>query len=289
VTLRTALTLCRIPNVFTAFANVVAGVVVARGGCFEAGDVRLVLASGLLYCAGMVLNDFFDREIDARERPERPIPSGAATPAGVALFGGLLLFIGLALAISVSPRSGAVGVALAAAILVYDGGAKQTLLGPVSMGACRFLNVALGLTVAGFCAPDWGWIGAGIMFVYTTLITYLARDEVGGSTAARLSRGAAFLGVLLIVFFLALTFSASAKWAALPFFAFVALRGLVLFEPLTFSTSGRTIGRAIGGGILMMPAIDATVVAGAGYFGAAVIVFALSLPAYLLKRMFYVT
>ena len=29
-----------------------------------------------LYAAGMVLNDAFDAELDARERPERPIPSG---------------------------------------------------------------------------------------------------------------------------------------------------------------------------------------------------------------------
>lgn len=289
MTLRTALRLCRIPNVFTAFANVVAGVVVARGGSFEGGDLRLVLASGLLYCAGMVLNDYFDRHIDARERPERPIPSGAATPGGVAAFGGILVAAGLALAASVSALSAVVAGALVVAILVYDGGAKQTVLGPVSMGACRFVNVMLGLTVVGCAVPTWGWIGASMMGTYTAVITYLARDEVGGGHAARLRSGAAFMGALLIVLFLALTFSAPSRWLAVPFFAFVTLRGLVLFEPLTFSSSGPAIGRAIGGGILMMPALDAIMVAGAGHFGAAVIVFALPIPAYVLKRWFYVT
>ena len=30
----------------------------------------------MFYIGGMYLNDAFDRDIDARERPERPIPSG---------------------------------------------------------------------------------------------------------------------------------------------------------------------------------------------------------------------
>ena len=34
------------------------------------------LIISMLYCAGMVLNDYWDRHIDAKERPQRPIPSG---------------------------------------------------------------------------------------------------------------------------------------------------------------------------------------------------------------------
>ena len=36
----------------------------------------LMVSSGLLYVAGIVLNDYFDIEIDKRERPSRPLPSG---------------------------------------------------------------------------------------------------------------------------------------------------------------------------------------------------------------------
>ncbi len=35
----------------------------------------LVAASTLLYASGVVLNDVFDLRRDARERPERPLPS----------------------------------------------------------------------------------------------------------------------------------------------------------------------------------------------------------------------
>ncbi|HWM84456.1 MAG TPA: UbiA family prenyltransferase, partial [Kofleriaceae bacterium] len=87
MTLRALLTLCRIPNVFTAFANVAAGVLLARGGDFLLRDLLLVLASGCLYLAGMVLNDYFDRDWDALERPERPIPSGQVTPRAALVLG----------------------------------------------------------------------------------------------------------------------------------------------------------------------------------------------------------
>ena len=36
----------------------------------------VLLAMSLFYVGGMYLNDYFDRAIDARERPERPIPAG---------------------------------------------------------------------------------------------------------------------------------------------------------------------------------------------------------------------
>ena len=71
------MTLLRPPNVFTAFADSLAGSpscsAVSASGCRDRAWA-VVLASGCLYLAGIVLNDVFDREIDARERPTRPIP-----------------------------------------------------------------------------------------------------------------------------------------------------------------------------------------------------------------------
>src|SRR5207253_3833784 len=71
------LRLMRLPNVFTAIADV------AMGYLFVQREVTdglvlgcLIAASAALYTAGIVFNDVFDREIDAQERPFRPIPSG---------------------------------------------------------------------------------------------------------------------------------------------------------------------------------------------------------------------
>lgn len=69
--------LVRLPNVFTALADVSIGLVVT-GPSIQA-VASLLGASACLYSAGMAWNDYFDLHIDFVERPERPIPSGAIT------------------------------------------------------------------------------------------------------------------------------------------------------------------------------------------------------------------
>src|SRR6266404_2937808 len=93
--------LLRLPNVFTALADIclgwlgalAAGVPGTRWPSFAC----LLFASASLYSAGMVWNDFFDIEQDRRERPFRPLPSGRIVPSqaariGLALFGTGLFF-----------------------------------------------------------------------------------------------------------------------------------------------------------------------------------------------------
>jgi hypothetical protein len=43
----------------------------------------LLVAMSLFYTGGMYLNDAFDREFDARSRPERPIPAGQVSAQAV--------------------------------------------------------------------------------------------------------------------------------------------------------------------------------------------------------------
>jgi len=296
MTSRALLRLCRIPNVFTAMANVAGGAILARGGWLEVRDILLLGASGCLYTAGMVLNDYFDREEDARERPERPIPSGQVS-AGFALLLGLALAVGgVALAAGFSHSAGAVAAGLACAVLLYDGGLKAGRLGPLAMGACRFINVCLGLTAAGTSSPPetWMWIAPLTMGAYTSAITYLSRDEVSGGAAARARSAVVLISAALLGGLIALAATSPASrlagfmWLA-PFAGFVAWRARAVFGPLMTDASGATIRRAVGGGILLMPAIDATMVAAAGVPGAALGVLALAAPAYLLKRRFTMT
>src|SRR5947208_9514410 len=72
--------LVRLPNLFTAFADIGLGwlgtLALGAGTAGWPGFVLLLAASGCLYSAGMVWNDFFDVEQDRRERPFRPLPSG---------------------------------------------------------------------------------------------------------------------------------------------------------------------------------------------------------------------
>src|SRR4051794_10139688 len=73
---RAYLALLRPANVVTALADVLAGAAVA-GEPWSASLPWLLASTACLYAGGVVLNDVADRTIDAAERPERPIPSGA--------------------------------------------------------------------------------------------------------------------------------------------------------------------------------------------------------------------
>ena len=72
--------LVRLPAVLSVPGDVLVGA--AASG--QVRNVRrtagLVASSSCLYLAGMALNDYADREVDAVERPGRPIPSGRVTP-----------------------------------------------------------------------------------------------------------------------------------------------------------------------------------------------------------------
>ncbi len=51
-----------------------------------------------IYAAGIALNDVFDYEIDLKERPGRPLPSGRVSRRFAAWTGGGLLLLGPVLA-----------------------------------------------------------------------------------------------------------------------------------------------------------------------------------------------
>jgi hypothetical protein len=62
-----------------------------------------------------------------------------------------------------------------------------------------------------------------------------------------------------------------------------------VFGPALSQPTGPQIGRAIGGGILLMPAIDASMVAASGAPAAGLVVLCLMVPAWALKQRFSMT
>ena len=192
---RAYLELVRAPNLFTAAADVVMGFLFTHA--FFRSDDELVLAvligaSICLYAAGVALNDVFDAEIDAQERPDRPIPSGRISLATARRLGWGLLVVGVVLAGAAAALAGswlpvAVGGLLAGAIAFYDSFLKRTPLGPLGMGACRMLNVLLGMSV---CLTPWGpghWFVAAAIGVYIVGVTWLARGEAGAPSRWQLA------------------------------------------------------------------------------------------------------
>jgi hypothetical protein len=201
--------LVRLPNAFTAMADICLGAIVtgALPGQFLP-FVLLLLSSTSLYWAGMVWNDYFDLEQDRRERPFRPLPSGRISLAtarglGIGLLAAGVLLAGLADWGEEGLRwhSLPLAVGLAAAILVYDGGLKRTWAGPVVMGTCRFLNVLLGLSVVSGGTGTWGLAVALVVGLYIIGVTWFARTEARLSNQNALTAAA---GLMLAAFVLAL-------------------------------------------------------------------------------------
>ena len=103
------LQVCRFAAVFTAIADIAAGLALTgRLQPWQGCNLWLLLATVGLYLAGMAWNDYFDRAIDAVERPRRPIPSGRVSLAGARGFAtGLMLLGGLAAAGAAWPAKSA--------------------------------------------------------------------------------------------------------------------------------------------------------------------------------------
>jgi geranylgeranylglycerol-phosphate geranylgeranyltransferase len=98
-------------------ANAIAAGVLTFIGAFVAGGISepmpavfAVLATVLATGGGNAINDYFDREIDAVNRPERPIPRGAITPR-IALGFSALLFVSAVLLTLLLPWI-AIGIAV---------------------------------------------------------------------------------------------------------------------------------------------------------------------------------
>lgn len=210
--------LLRLPNVFTAFADIAMGICVTIGVSSSTIDgewlVRafaLLLASGCLYCAGMVWNDYYDLEEDRRDRPFRPLPSKKISVRTASQIGIALTAIGFAAAALSGlqsdgwhPAGAIVGGVLVLAVLLYDARIKRTSFGPIGMAACRFLNVLLGLTLADVAAlPMATRVHLALAVgVYIVGVTWFARTEEKRSQP-RVLRAAAFVMLAALVIALA--------------------------------------------------------------------------------------
>lgn len=173
-TLAAVLRLARVSNLPTVWSNVLAASVLAGG--VETGALAWVLvAMSALYTGGMVLNDAFDREIDARERPERPLPSGQISLGAVWIIGASLLAAGVGVLASFGAGGAMGGAALAVAILLYDAWHKGNSLSPVIMGLCRALVYVTTALAAG-AALSPAILGAAlILLLYVVALTQLAK------------------------------------------------------------------------------------------------------------------
>ncbi|WFN37467.1 geranylgeranylglycerol-phosphate geranylgeranyltransferase [Methanomicrobium antiquum] len=103
-------------SVVAGFA-VILGIIIAKG-LVPAESLIMIPVVALITAAGNTINDYYDREIDAVNRPERPIPKGLVTPKGALIFSAALFILGIFLSIFINVLCLAIAV-FNSLILVY--------------------------------------------------------------------------------------------------------------------------------------------------------------------------
>jgi hypothetical protein len=179
--LRAWLQLMRIPNLFTVPGDPLAGVCVAiafGAGVQPDAVFFVVLAAMFLYIAGLLSNDYFDLEVDRRERPARPLPSGLISPASALAASVMFGATGVVAAFLGGRQSGLVAILLLAAIAFYNViGKRIAVVGPLSMGLCRGLSLAMGGAVARPVPCAAIGIAAAGAALYIAAVTAIAARE----------------------------------------------------------------------------------------------------------------
>ncbi len=223
---RAFLLLARVSNLPTVWTNVAAGVVVSRGALAWPGLAALCGAVSALYVAGMILNDAFDHEIDARLRPERPVPAGDVSLAGVFVAGAATMVAGEA-ALAWASRDTAVlawGLVLAAVIVYYDYRHKRDRFGPLVMGVCRGLVYCLAAAATGGVSRA-VLLAAALVTAYVAGLTLVAKriGPRGGFLVPWLIAGISLVDASMIAAFE----PSLAPWAALGFLLTLAGQRIV--------------------------------------------------------------
>ena len=286
------LQLTRPANLVTAVADVLAGFAISGGvGALELFPTSihiqqpqhllwLCLATIGLYGGGVVFNDVFDAELDKVERPERPIPSGNATVLTASILGISLFLMAFACAFQVSTTSGIVAMVIALLALIYDKYGKHTSLGPINMGACRGLNLILGMC----CSMELWYFGFAPL-AYIAAITLISKGEVHGGSKKNYI--AAFVLYALVILAIAAFsyFKSSYFLFAIPFLLFFAYKIFTTLYAAATTNEPSKIKLAVKTGVISLIIMNASISAGfAGLAWGLVVLLLLPISLYLARK-----
>jgi len=147
------LQLFRVPNLFTVPGDPLAGFLIATGGRLDSRAMCAVLASLCIYATGLAMNDLADFAEDQRERPKRPLPSGAIARSTAWIVVANLILLGLALCFLAGPAAVLMGFGTVLGVVLYNFLTKHIpVVGALNMGVCRGLSLLIG--AAAGLSPD---------------------------------------------------------------------------------------------------------------------------------------
>ena len=215
-------------------------------GTLVPGVILLMAVVTLITAAGNVINDYFDAGIDAINRPERPIPSGAVSRDAALVYAGLLFFLGILLSGFTAPLCLAIALFNAVLLVAYAARLKSTPF--FGNAAVSYLAASIflfgGALAGGYRLVDM------LPFAVITFLAMLARellkdaediegDRAGGADTLPIRIGVRKTALLAFVFTVAAVLA-----SMLPWFWWGAwyLAGIALVDIVIIAAAFRALG-----------------------------------------------
>ncbi|MGH9972658.1 MAG: UbiA family prenyltransferase [Nitrososphaeraceae archaeon] len=292
---RDYLILVRLPNLFTLPSNILVGLVIvsALTQTTYVQVLLLVTISILHYCVGIILNDLCDFNIDKKERPYRPLPSGKISRKIAIALVTIFSFLALTLSLMVGIPTLVISSILFAIIFGYDKYLKNTWAGPFTIASARVMNIMLGVSVninSASSNPQFVILTfvLTITLVYVSLIGYMSRFEIHGfSNNVKLFLTPAVIAMII---------SSIILFTLTGFFKYDSLVILALFSFIMFMTFHKIhkkdslgIQQIIQNMILSIIVLDSTFLSGIRGIEMGLIVLVLLAPMLVFAKKMYMT
>lgn len=241
----------RLANLPSVASNVALGLLLGHAQAMPAAGA--LISGAALYLSGGFLNDWADRDWDARHRPERALPAGLLTARLYLALAIALVGLGLTAAAFVNPGALACAVLISTSVAIYTWLHKKTAVAVLPMALCRALLPLLGLAAAGAWEmwPHAAFAAAGL-FAHVAGISWLARGE-SRPLDGRCTRFAPWLFVVCGLLMLGGTVSAL-RLPALVFLA--ALLPYVLWTGHAVRRRGISTGARVSALLAGIPLVD---------------------------------
>ena len=297
VSIKNYLVLVRLPNLFTLPSNILVGMATVSSLAFTLTSftqfLLLVTISVLLYCVGIVLNDLYDFDIDKKERPNRPLPSGKISRRSAIVLVTIFSTLALILSLLVSFSTLVISSILFSVIFGYDKYLKNTHAGPFTIASARVMNILLGTSVSLRSVDSYSQIVTLtfvliITFVYVSLIGFISRYEVHGfsdNTKLLLPQAIVAIVISSIILFSLMGFFKLESLIILSLFSFIII---ISFSRIYRRDSGRT-QQIVRNMILSIIVLDSTFLTGIIGIELGLVVLTLMAPLLVLANKMYMT
>jgi len=164
-------TITRPVNSFVAGLAAIVAYLIATGTVVP-GVILLMAVVILVTAAGNVINDYFDAEIDAINRPSRPIPSGTVSRRSAGVYAAILFIAGVAISGFTTPVCFGIAVFNALLLVAYAAKLKSTpFFGNVSVSYLSASIFLFGGAFAGYT-----YLPAMLPVATITFLAMLARE-----------------------------------------------------------------------------------------------------------------